>query len=145
LAIKESTLGIEALKFNTPISKMMEFVNSCKGVTPSRDSIQKFLQILSPYAPHLAEELWERLEFDDDLNTHPWPEWDEGVFVEDEITVVVQIKGKVRARILVSPDAAAEDVIALAKAHPSVQQWIEGKTIKKEGYIPRKLVFLVPV
>ena len=145
VAIKETTLGVEALKFNTPISKMMEFVNQCKGTTPSKDSCKTFIKILSPYAPHLSAELWERLELNEDINYCSWPKWDETVFVEDEITVVVQIKGKVRARIVVPADASAEDVLAKAKSHPSVQQWIEGKTIKKEGYIPGKLVFLVPV
>ena len=145
LAIKETTQGIESLKFNTPISKMMEFVNACKGQPPTQESAKAFLQLLSPYAPHLAEELWLLLGFTEDINTCSWPVWDEAVFVEDEITVVVQIKGKVRGRIKVSASASKDEVLAIAKAEESVQQWIVGKEIKKEGYIPGKLVFLVPV
>ena len=81
-AIKESTQGIEALKFNTPVSKMMEFVNACKNTRPTKDAAEKFAIILAPYAPHIAEELWERFGHSEGITFAEWPTWDESVFAE---------------------------------------------------------------
>ena len=71
--------GIEALKFNTPVSKMMEFVNACKNTRPTKDAAEKFAIILAPYAPHIAEELWERFGHSEGITFAEWPTWDESV------------------------------------------------------------------
>jgi leucyl-tRNA synthetase len=143
VAIKEATEGIESLKLNTPISRMMEFVNACKGETPSRGDAEAFVKILSPWAPHLAEELWHRLGHSETLAYASWPEWDESALVDDTITLVVQVMGKVRAKLDVPKDIAKADALEMAKAHPNVQKFLEGKTLRKEIYVPGRLVNLV--
>ena len=142
-AIKESTQGIEALKFNTPVSKMMEFVNACKNTTPTKDTAETFAVILAPYAPHMAEELWERFGHSEGITFSNWPTWDESVFAEDEMTIVVQISGKVRAKLQIASNATKEEVLEMAKSDEQVQKWIEGKAIRKEIYVPQKIVNLV--
>ncbi len=143
LAIKEATEGIETLKFNTPISKMMEFVNASKGQLPSKADAEDFLKILSPYAPHIAEELWKRLGHEQTLAYEAWPVVDESALVDDEITIVVQVMGKVRAKLQVPADISKDDALAMAKADANVQRFLEGKTIRKEIYVPGRLVNLV--
>ena len=143
VAIKECTEGIEALKFNTPVSKMMEFVNACKGTLPSREETEAFLLILSPYAPHIAEELWSRIGHTHTLADEPWPEFDPAALLDDTVTIVVQIMGKKRAFLEVDRGATKEEVLAAAKANEHVIRHLEGKTIVKEIYVPGRLVNLV--
>ena len=143
LAIKETTEGIEALKFNTPISKMMEFVNTCRGKTPAREEAEAFALILSPWAPHLAEELWKRWGHATTLSYEPWPAFDASALVEDTITLVIQVMGKVRAKLEVPKDIGKDEALALAKADPTVAKWIDGKTIRKEIFVPGRLVNIV--
>jgi leucyl-tRNA synthetase len=142
-AIKEATEGIEALKFNTPVSKMMELVNACKGALPSKADAETFVLILSPYAPHLAEELWSRLGHDASLAYEPWPRWDPAALVSDTVTLGVQVMGKVRGEITVARDAEKESVLAAARAEASVVKYLEGKTVVREVYVPGRLVNFV--
>ncbi len=141
--IKEATTGIEALKFNTPIAEMMKFINTCKGSLPSRADAETFLLVLSPFAPHIAEELWSRMGHDTTLADEPWPQWDEAALVEDMIEVVVQVGGKVRAKVSVPADADKDALLAAAKADDNVQKHIEGKRIVREIVVPGRLVNLV--
>ena len=143
VAIKETTEGIEALKFNTPISRMMEFVNACRGQLPDRQTAEAFVRILSPYAPHLAEELWARLGHDASLATQAWPEHDPAALVASTVTIAVQVNGKVRAKIDIDPTAAEADVLAAAKADPNVARHLEGKELRREIVVPGRLVNLV--
>ncbi|MCB9779793.1 MAG: leucine--tRNA ligase [Alphaproteobacteria bacterium] len=143
VAIKEATEGIEALKFNTPVSKMMEFVNICKGQTPGRAEAEAFALILSPWAPHLAEELWQRWGHEQSLSYEPWPQVDESALVDDTLEIIVQVMGKKRGSIRVAHDATQDQVLAAAKAEPNVDKHIAGKTIRKEIYVPGKLVNIV--
>jgi len=143
VAINEATEGIEALKFNTPISKMMEFVNTCRGKTPAREEAEAFALILSPWAPHLAEELWKRWGHATTLSYEPWPAFDASALVEDTITLVIQVMGKVRAKLEVPKDIGKDEALALAKADPTVAKWIDGKTIRKEIFVPGRLVNIV--
>lgn len=143
LAIKEATEGIEALKFNTPVSKMMEFINATKGTLPSRDDAKAFLLILSPYAPHLAEELWQMMGNETTLAYEQWPDVDPSALIDDMMLIVIQVMGKVRAKIEVPRDSTKEQVLELAKNDPHVQRHLEGKTIRKEIYVPGRLVNLV--
>ncbi len=143
LAIKETTDGIEQLKFNTPVSRMMEFVNASSGTPPCREDAISFIKILSPYAPHLAEELWHRLGCTEPLLTAQWPTFDPSVLIEDTIEMVVQVMGKVRGKVEVPADADKDAVFAAAKSVPNVARHLEGKTIRKEIYVPGRLVNFV--
>ncbi len=143
VAVKETTEGIEQLKLNTPVSKMMELVNACKGQLPAKDDCEKFLLILSTYAPHLAEELWEKLGHSKTLAYEPWPAFDPSALVADVVTVAVQVNGKLRGKIDVPQGASKDDVLAMAKADPNVARWLEGVTLRREIYVEGRLVNLV--
>ena len=138
------TTMTEDLRFNTAISQMMVFVNELTGrkVRP-RAVLEPFVLLLAPYAPHLAEELWARLGHEETLAYEPWPAYDEQYLVEDTITVVVQVNGKVRDQLEVAADADADTVKAAALDSPKVRQWTEGKQIVKTIYVPGKLVSVV--
>jgi len=141
---KAVTEDIEALQFNTAIARMMEFVNAAlKAQTLDKDWLQQFVLILSPFAPHLAEELWQRLGHDHTLAYENWPEYDEAYLVEDTIEVPVQVNGKLRVVIQVPADADKEAVLAAAKAEPKLAQHLEGKDLVKEIYVPGRMVNLV--
>ena len=141
---KAVTYDIEALQFNTAIARMMEFVNAAlKAQTLDKDWMQHFVLILSPFAPHLAEELWQRLGHDHTLAYENWPEYDEAYLVEDTIEVPVQVNGKLRVVIQVPADADKEAVLAAAKAEPKLAQHLEGKDLVKEIYVPGRMVNLV--
>ena len=143
LAIKETSEGIAALKFNTPVSKMMEFVNTAGGALPSKEEAEAFVLILSPYAPHLAEELWSRMGHTDTLAEATWPEFDESALVQDTVEIAIQVMGKLRGTIAVSKDADKDAVLAEAKANDNVARHLEGKTIIKEIFVPGRLVNFV--
>ncbi|MEN0062806.1 MAG: leucine--tRNA ligase [Myxococcota bacterium] len=143
LAIREATDGIEALKLNTPISRMMEFVNACKGQLPAEAEALDFLRILSPFAPHIAEELWEKLGHTTSIAHETWPEVDERALVLDEVEMAVQVNGKVRAKIKVPSSADKDAVLALAKSDDNVIRYLDGKTLKREIVVPGRLVNLV--
>jgi len=142
--IKEVTHNIENLLFNTAIARMMEFVNAAlKAESVNRDWMEQFILVLSPFAPHIAEELWERFGHANTLAYEPWPKYDEALLVEDTIKVPVQVNGKLRAVIQVPADATKETILTTAKADPKVIQHIEGKNLIKEVFVPGKLVSLV--
>ncbi len=143
LAIKESTEGIETLKFNTPISKMMEFVNACQNKMPLQEEVSAFVRILAPYAPHIAEELWEKLGNTESLTYADWPQWDEKALVKQTINIAVQVSGKMRASIDFSADATKEEILATVKQHPKIAPRLEGMEIIREIVVPKKLVNLV--
>ncbi|MDR0993660.1 MAG: leucine--tRNA ligase [Verrucomicrobiota bacterium] len=144
--IKKVTLDIERMEFNTAISAMMIFVNEAQGwaVLP-REMLSTFVLVLSPFAPHLAEELWSRLGHDRTLAYEPWPVWDDAVLHEDEIELPVQVNGKVRGRIRVAADAEESFILAAAEACEGVRPFLEGKTIRKRIVIPKRMVNLVAV
>jgi len=138
------TTMTEDLRFNTAISQMMVFVNemTAREVRP-RAVLEPFVVLLSPYAPHLAEELWTKLGHTGTLATETWPLADERYLVEDMITVAVQVNGKVRDQLSVPAEADAEAVKVLALGSQKVQAWTEGKTVVKTIYVPGKLVSVV--
>ena len=142
--IKKVTEDIEAMSYNTAISAMMEFVNLCyKDPHVSKEASDAFLLILSPFAPHIAEELWHRAGHEQTLAYETWPKFDPALVVSDTMVVSVQVNGKLRGTLEVSKTAAQADVIAEAKALEGVQRNIEGKPIKKEIYVPGKIVNFV--
>ncbi|MBL8755123.1 MAG: leucine--tRNA ligase [Planctomycetes bacterium] len=134
---------IERLAFNTAIAAMIVFVNDAtKAVDKlSRSQLLRFAQLLQPFAPHLAEELWERLGGQGLLTHAPWPAVDAALLVDDEVEIAVQVLGKVRGRAMV-PNKCANDV-AIAAARSAVASHLEGKTVVKEIVVPGKLVNFV--
>ena len=142
--IKKVGEDIEALRFNTAISAMMECVNAyTKADSISLDLFQDFLKILNPFAPHLSEELNSLLGQESLLSEQEWPQFDESLLVESEITIIVQVNGKLRAKLQVPADMSKEDLEALAKEDSKVQAQTEGKTIRKVIVVPGKLVNIV--
>ncbi|MCB9759838.1 MAG: leucine--tRNA ligase [Alphaproteobacteria bacterium] len=143
-AIKETTEGIEALRFNTPISRMMELLNVAhKETTLPREGVSAYVRILSTFAPHLGEELWARLGHTTSISEAPWPAWDEAALVEDTVTIAIQVGGKRRGQVDVPRDASKEAVLAAARALPNVERFLEGMTVVKEIVVPGRLVNFV--
>jgi len=142
--IKAVTQDIETMSFNTAIARMMEFVNNAmKADVLERSAAEQFVLVLSPFVPHLAEELWSRLGHEDTLAYETWPQYDEALLVETTMEIPVQVLGKLRGKIKISVNSDKETVLATAKADPKVMSYIEGKTILKEIYVPGKMVNLV--
>jgi leucyl-tRNA synthetase len=111
--------------------------------TVPRALAQNLVLMLAPFAPHIAEELWSRLGNTQSLARVPWPSFDEAKLVESTMELPVQVNGKLRDKIIVPADASEESILAAAESAEKVKPWIEGKTIKKRLYVPKKLVNLV--
>ena len=142
--VKKVTEDYEALRFNTAISQMMVFINDgYKAEVLPKEYVEGFVKLLSPLAPHLSEELWEKLGHTTTITYEAWPTFDEAKLVDDEVEIPVQIKGKVRVKLLVSKDATKEELEALALASEQVQHWLEGKEVKKIIAIPGKMINIV--
>jgi leucyl-tRNA synthetase len=123
---------------------MMVFVNEATRVPQLPVAwLETFIKILSPFAPHLCEELWARLGHAESLAYAPWPAWDEAKLARDTITIAVQVSGKMRSAIEVPAAATEAEIIAAAKADDKVQQFLDGKPIKREIYVKGRLVNLV--
>ncbi|SFE95295.1 leucine--tRNA ligase [Alteribacillus iranensis] len=132
------------LRFNTAISQLMVFVNEAykQEVLPKK-FMEGFIKLLSPIAPHLGEEIWEMLGHHETISYQEWPMYDESMLVEDNIEIVLQVNGKVRAKAVVPKDADKDQLEVLAKENEKVQEHIEGKTIRKVIAVPGKLVNIV--
>jgi len=142
--IKKVTEDIEGLKMNTAIAALMSLMNSINASgAVTKDEFKTFIILLNPFAPHITEELWELCGFEGMLNQTEWPKFDEAKCVDATVEIVVQINGKIRARLNVATDISAPDAIALAKAETAIMAEISGKNIVKELYVPKKLVNIV--
>lgn len=143
--VKTVTEHLEAMRFNTAISQLMIFVNAAnKEEQLFIDYAKGFIQLLAPFAPHLAEELWQVLtQSGESLSYVTWPSYDESKLVEDEIEIVLQIKGKVRAKVVVPKDSSREDLEKVALANDKIQAEVAGKDIVKVIAVPNKLVNIV--
>ena len=144
--IKKVTEDIDNLKSNTAIAAMMTLLNKIyekKSITKAE--LKTLTILLNPFAPHVTEEVWERMGFGGAVHEASWPECDESKTVENTVEIVLQIMGKVRSRMTVAVDMPKDEVLALAKADEKIAAAIEGKTIKKEIYVPNKLVNIVAV
>ena len=151
-AIQRVTYDLsERCQPNTAIAAQMELVNALGAFTPEddtdravvREGIEALVHLLAPFAPHLADELWSRIGGTGFLIARPWPKADEAALAEATIEVPVQVNGKVRERIRIAADASETTVLDAARAAPKVQQALEGKTLKRAVYVPRKIVTLV--
>lgn len=143
--VKKVTEDFEQLRFNTAISQMMVFVNEAyKAKTLSVNYIKAFVQLLAPIAPHMGEELWSNLtKSDEGISYVAWPLYDEKFLVEDEIEVVFQVNGKLRAKTQTSKEISKADLELLAMSNEKIKESIEGKTIRKVIVVPGKLVNIV--
>jgi len=143
--VKKVSQDIEGLCFNTAISQLMIFLNAFagEGRPLPRIAAETYVQLLAPFAPHLGEELWERLGHDGGVSYVPWPEWDEKALVLDEVEIAVQIRGKVRARIMMPAAATPAEMERLALADPKVQAALAGAAPRKVVAVPKRLVNVV--
>ena len=142
--IKKVSEDIENLKFNTAIAALMSLLNeiSDKG-SITRGEMATFITLLNPFAPHLTEELNERMGNTTLLTYMTWPQYDPAKCVDEQVEIVVQICGKIKARLMVSPDASQEEVKAVAMENEAVRQALEGKSVVKEIYVKGKLLNIV--
>ena len=142
--IKKVTGDIDTLKMNTAIAALMSLLNTIIGTGKiNRAELKTVLVLLNPFAPHLTEEMWELCGFEGMLNETKWPTFDEAKCVESAIEIVVQVNGKIKARINIPAEISAPDAIALAKEQDAVKAEMNGKTVIKELYVPKKLVNIV--
>ncbi|MCO6183803.1 leucine--tRNA ligase [Leuconostoc fallax] len=142
--VKKVTDDLENMRFNTAISQLMVFVNEAyKAEALPVQYMNGFIQLLAPIAPHIAQELWSKLDNSDDLSYAAWPKYDASQLVEDTAEIVFQVNGKVRGRMTVPLDADREQLIALAEADENVQKSIEGLSVRKIIAIPGKIVNIV--
>ena len=143
-AIAKVTDDIEKLKFNTAISALMVLVNDLtKLPVRPRAAIGTLLQLLSPFAPHMAEELCRQLGHAQTITYEPWPEADPRHLVQSEVEIVFQVNGKLRGKIVVPAEATNEAIESAARALPAFAEWTAGKTVKKVIVVPKKLVNFV--
>ena len=142
--IKTVTNDIESLSFNTAIARMMEFVNFfTKEEVRPRKSIEPFVLLLSPFSPHISEEMWKLLGHTESLAYQTWPTYDESLTVDSNVEIPVQIQGKIRSKINVPRGTGKEELLALALADERISELLVGKAIKKKIAVPDRLVNIV--
>ncbi len=150
--IKKVTNSIERdYHFNTAIASIMELINEMLAFSPSSDEDRNLLRLttgqaillLSPFAPHFSEELWREIGEKQSVINEKWPSWDEGIAKEDEVELVVQINGKVRAKIMIPAGLDEESIKEKAFGEPKIQEHINGKTPKKVIVVKGRLVNIV--
>jgi leucyl-tRNA synthetase len=148
--IRSVTHDFESFEFNTIIAALMSFQREMtrafeEGCSPDEwnETRETYLRLLAPIAPHIAEELWERLGMRDSVHKQPWPTWTDEAAAEDEVTVAVQVNGKVRARLTIAADASDDELKQIALAAPSVARHLENTTIQRVIVVSGKLVSIV--
>jgi leucyl-tRNA synthetase len=143
--IKKVTSDVESLGFNTAISSMMVFSSTLAGLDGPipRAALENLVLLLSPFAPHVAEECWERLGHKESLAYHAWPQYDEALCIDTTAKIAVQINGKVRATLNLEIDMPQDAAVAKAKELPSVTKFTDGKDVKKIIYVPGRILNIV--
>ncbi|WP_419791785.1 leucine--tRNA ligase [Staphylococcus chromogenes] len=142
--VKKVTEDFESLNFNTAISQLMVFINDCyKAEKINQSYIEGFVKMLAPIAPHIGEELWSILGHEGTITYQPWPSYDTELLEGDVVEIVIQVNGKVRAKLEIPKNATKEEMEQFAFENENVQQAIEGKDIKKVIAVPQKLVNIV--
>ncbi len=142
--IKKVSQDLDTFGFNTAISQLMIFLNEFSKLEElPREAAEKFVLLLSPFAPHLGEELWEKLGKTNTLAYEPWPAWDEKVLELDEVEVLVQLQGKPKVRLMMPVDATQEQAEAIAMRNEEVKAALAGKTVVKVIYVPKRLLNIV--
>ncbi len=141
--IRKVTHDTESLDYNTAISAMMEYVNAVRGGTPTRALLEPLVVMLAPYAPHFAEESWERLGHRTSVMDAGWPGFDAAVADADAVEVVVQVNGRVRARVRLPRGTSEAVAVAAARAEPGVRKFLDGQEPRKVVFVPDRLVNFV--
>ena len=142
--VKKVTEDIESLNFNTAIAQMMIFVNECyRAEKVNKDMILGLVKLLSPFTPHLGEEMYQRLTGEESIAYVSWPTYDESKLVKNEVEIVVQVNGKLRGKFMSSVDASEDELKEKALAVKNVQPFVEGKTIRKIIIIKGKIINIV--
>jgi leucyl-tRNA synthetase len=139
--IKKVGEDIENLRFNTAISQMMIFVNEFTKVTMKpKKAVSDFILCLAPFAPHIAEELWQKLGNKSSVVNQPFPQFNEVKTRKNQVEMIVQVVSKIRAKLLIEPGLTQDEVQALALADEKVQRHMEGKPIKKVIFVKDKII-----
>ncbi len=142
--IKKVSQDIDEFKFNTAIAQMMILVNKMTSAKKiNKEDYKLFLQILGPFAPHISEELWQKVGEEKSIFLSAWPKYDESLVKEEKVLIVVQVNGKVRAKLEVNADINEEELKKIAFANENVKKWLEGKEIKKIIFIKGKILSIV--
>ena len=142
--IKKVSSDIEETKFNTAIAALMTLLNKIyENGRLSKEQLEIFIKLLSPFAPHLTEEIWAELGHEDFLSISAWPEYDEAKTVDATIEIGVQVCGKLRSTVVIPTGCDQATALEIAKADARVQQFIAGKKIIKEIYVPNKIINIV--
>ncbi len=147
--IKRVTEDLNSFKFNTAISALMELKNAIEkagdrvSANSSREAVEILVHLLNPFAPHMTEEIWQRLGYKELLATASWPAYEAGLLQENEVTLIVQVNGKVRSRLVVPVDLGKEELKTKVLADPAVQKWLDGKSPKDLIIVPNRLVNVV--
>ena len=143
-AIKKVSEDVEVLKFNTAIAALMSLINDIYATKAvNKSELRTFLSLLYPFAPHIAEEIYEQCGFSGTVDQQTWPEFDEAKCVENTIEIAIQVNGRVRSRINVSADIDKDGALELAKSDEKIANEIAGKNVIKEIYVPGKLINIV--
>jgi leucyl-tRNA synthetase len=149
--IKKVTADLEKFRFNTMLASLMEFTNCLSKVKESgtvsdslwREAINYFMLLLAPTAPHLAEELWNRTRHPYSIHNQPWPEYDEELVREEEITLVIQVNGKLRDKVFVPASISEVEAKELALGRERIKAYIDGKKLARIIYVPKRVVNIV--
>ncbi|HYR27815.1 MAG TPA: class I tRNA ligase family protein, partial [Thermoanaerobaculia bacterium] len=148
--IRSVTHDFETFEFNTIIAALMSFQREMsraldEGCSPAQwqETRETYLRLIAPVTPHIAEELWDRLGKHDSVHLQPWPSWNAEDAAEEEVTIAVQVNGKVRARLTVAADVSDEELKERALRDPAVMRHLENNTIQRVIVVPRKLVSIV--
>ncbi len=141
--IKKVTFDIDNLKANTAIAAMMTLVNEMTQKGCNKAELKTLTILLNPFAPHVTEEMWQVMNYGGMVNEAKWPEYDDEKTKENSVEIVLQVMGKVRSRMTIPVDMPKDEVLAAAKQDAKIAELIDGKTIKKEIYVPGKLVNIV--
>jgi leucyl-tRNA synthetase len=145
LLVKNVTERLESFRMNTVVSAFMEFINTMTTTkeSPDKETIEVLLVLLSPFAPHFAEELWQRTGHQPTIFRQTWPKWDEQFTTMSIANVIIQIDGKMRGSVSVGAESAEDDVLIAAMKDPSIARHIAGKQIRKRVYVKGKILNLV--
>ena len=142
--IKKVGEDIEALHFNTAVSALMILTNHLSGLaTLPQQTARTLVLLLSPFAPHLAEELWQRMGAQDSISHAPWPTYDEALVRDEQVEIGVQVNGKVRGRITLARDASEQDAVCLALEQDNVNAHVGDKQIRKVIYRPAQILNII--
>jgi len=145
LLVKNVVERLESFRMNTIVSSFMEFTNKVTSINeaPDKETVETFLVTIAPFAPHFAEELWQRTGHQPSIFFQRWPKWDEAYTTSDSATVAVQINGKLRGTVTVKVDASEQEVMDAAMKNSEVVKHIEGKQIRKKVYVKNRILNLV--